>query len=73
MTNKTEKPSQLQKVSVEEILTITEVIDRIRRATGWKREVWAAILLALGAGSGITLGLTSWLNMLVFIAMLQAP
>jgi Na+-transporting methylmalonyl-CoA/oxaloacetate decarboxylase beta subunit len=59
-----------RKVSVQEILDITDVIQRIRKATGWGFREYIALILALGCGSAITALYFMWMQTLVLLAQI---
>ena len=77
MTNKKEAPPGYEivedserRVSVEEILDITEVIQRIRKATGWGLREYVSLILALGCGSALTAMWFMWMQTLALLAQL---
>lgn len=59
-----------RKISVNEILDITEVIQRIRKATGWGAREYIALLLALGCGAALTAMWFMWMQTLTLLASL---
>lgn len=59
-----------RKISVQEILDITDVIQRIRKATGWGAREYIALLLAIGCGSALTAMWFMWLQTMQLLAQL---
>lgn len=59
-----------RKVSVTEIMDITEVIQRIRKATGWGFREYISLLLALGCGSAVTAMWFMWMQTLTLLAQI---
>lgn len=59
-------------VSIAQVREYAITIAEFRKATGWTRQVYVALLLAFIAGGGVTLGIMAYLNTQVLIAQLQA-
>lgn len=65
-----ERTGSTRKISVQEILDITDVIQRIRKATGWGFREYVSLLLALGCGAALTAMWFMWMQTLALLAQL---